>query len=120
MCCLKTSLFQLEPAEGKAADLPRKHLQNVMGKIFILAQLTESGLHIGRIDLNRLTAQVGGVKTDFIEQAFHHRRQTPGANIFGAFIHVKCNMRQALDALVKQLEVHIFRGQQGLVLSLLH
>jgi hypothetical protein len=71
------------------------NLQNIPRQILIPAQLSQSLVHISRINHNRLPIQLGGRETHLIEQPLHHRSQAARTNIFRALIHIKRNLRQA-------------------------
>ena len=83
-------------------------LQDVTGKILVLAEFAQTGIDIGRINDNGLPRQRGRVKADFIQQTLHHRCQTARADVFRTLIDLEGDLRQARDALGTEIQRDLF------------
>ena len=93
-------------------------LQNIARQVFVAAEFAQPGVNIGGVHPHSLPGQACGLETDLVEQALHHGGQAPGADVFGAFVHVERGLGQPRDAGLGEVDAHRFGRQQRLVLVL--
>ena len=69
-------------------------------------------MDVFRGDRDRLSFQVRGLKTDFLEKLFHDGVQPAGADVFGILIDFTGDPGDFLDSIISEFESHLFRFQQ--------
>ena len=92
-------------------------LQYVARQVFAHCQIFKTRIDKRRIHAYLLAAVLAGFKRDLFQQPFHHRVQTPSADVFSGFVDLEGNLREAANTLGRELDIHAFGCQQRLVLA---
>src|SRR5215210_3673880 len=74
--------------------------KNVPGQVFILHDLGEHRVHVGRVDRDVLVGQVRAFERNLVEQLLHHRVKAAGADVLGPVVHDRRKVGDALDRVV--------------------
>ena len=90
-------LLQLQ-AERLAADSSALALEDVARQVLVLRQVGELGVDRGAVEAHRLAGAVRRVEAHLVEQALHHRREAPRADVLGALVDVEGDLGDAPDA----------------------
>src|SRR3990167_2918513 len=79
----------------------RPLLEDIARQIFILRQLAEVAVDVGRIDHDwraiLLAGEVAGTEGNFLQQAFEQGMQAACANVFGLLVDLPGDLGDALD-----------------------
>src|SRR4029078_13277778 len=67
--------------KGKRAELGQVFLQDVAGKVLVAGNVLQPRVDVGGVDLDRLAGVARRLERDVVEQALHHRVQTPRADV---------------------------------------
>ena len=60
---------------------------------------------------NPASAGCGGFEGDLFEHALEKRGETTGTDVFGFLVHTECNLGQAFDSVIRELNAQIERGR---------
>ena len=91
-------------------------LQDIAAQILILGQLGKMIVDISAIDLQVRAALLRSLERNGFKQSFHHCVQAPGADVFGCFIDVEGNLREALNTVFCKFDIDIFSANERLIL----
>src|ERR1700683_3615701 len=96
---------------------PRPHrasnnLEYIPRQILILHDVGEHFAHEIGVDDYVLTFSFWSFEAEFIEHALHDGMQAAGTDIFRTLIHAKCEVRDLLQGLGSELQLHSFSLKQ--------
>ena len=91
----------------------------------LLGEVADVLLHVGGVDDDLLALLVGGVEGDVVEDALHHRREAPRADILDIGVHLHGDIGDGLDGVRRELKLdalglhqrHILGDEAGLWLG---
>src|SRR3989441_3379069 len=103
-----------------ALPSPANPSQDVPRQILVAGDLGEPMVGVPGVDGQLLARHGGRVERDLLEELFHDRVQTPGADVLGARIHAHRDLRDRLhplrrepeDDLLRLHELHVLRDQR--------
>src|SRR6266849_4479943 len=103
----------------RALPSPANPSQDVPREILVAGDLGEPMVDVPGVDGQLLAPHGGRVERDLLEEFFHDRIQTPGADVLGARIHAHRDLRDRLhclrhepeDDLLRLQELHVLRDQ---------
>src|SRR5271165_35201 len=91
-------------------------LQNVTRQVLVFYDVGQRIAHVVRVNDHVLLFHVGGLEADDVEHLLHDSVQAPRADVFGAFVYAESEMRDLLQRLGSELQLHALCIQQRDVL----
>ena len=87
------------------------------GEVLIAGDVLEARVDVGGVDGERFAGVPGRVERQLVEQPLHHRVEAPRADVLLPLVDRESDLGQPPDAVGLEVEVHIFGGEQRLVLA---
>src|SRR5216684_150117 len=91
-------------------------LQDVAAQILVLDDIGELLVHIGRIHFDVLLLEVRSFEGKLIENLFEDGVEAAGADVFSLLVDDGCKLRDGVDGVVGDVQLHAFGFEQRDVL----